>query len=239
MNVAKGLLGCFFPALHCRICGGASSRSWPGLCLSCREALGAEREKVAFCSRCALFYAAACRHCPHCLGRGRRSYFRDARAAFPFTAPARRLVHDLKYRNGRFLAETMAALMVEDFGGAALLKGYDAFVPVPLADKRRRERGYNQAQLLAAALSRQTGLPVDDKLLRRVRDTGSQTALKGRERRENLQGAFRAAPAAARRNLVLVDDVITTGATMAECAKTLRQAGAGQIFLLAFSASIR
>ncbi len=236
MGVKSGLLQYFFPSVQCKVCGGRSSREYPGLCPLCLEKLRAEREKFHFCSRCAMFYPSHFRHCPHCFGRGKRPYFHSAYAAFPFETEARHLVHALKYRNCRALGETMAKLMAEGFNDAG---AYDCLVPVPLHPQREKARGYNQAAEIGAALSPLLGLPMEDKLLCRVKDTGSQTALKGRERKLNLLDAFGLTEEQdlAGRGIILLDDVITTGSTMTECAKTLRRAGAGKVLLFAFSAS--
>jgi ComF family protein len=107
-------------------------------------------------------------------------------------------------------------------------------VPVPLHPRRRRERGFNQAELLALALARGTGLEVSPGLLVRRRDTSSQAGLSAASRRRNVTGAFAARhrPRLVGRTLVLVDDVITTGATAAACARVLKQAGAAEVRLV-------
>jgi len=106
-----------------------------------------------------------------------------------------------------------------------------AFVPVPLHPLRRRERGYNQAELLARHAARRFGVPVARDAVRRVKDTPTQTRLDRRQRAANVRGAFKAAPAAALKGLhvALVDDVLTTGATTSACARALLGAGAASV----------
>jgi len=150
-------------------------------------------------------------------------------APVAYDGPARALVSGFKFRGGRGLAGELAAAIA---AGApeGLLAG--ALVPVPLARGRRRSRGYNQAEELARQLSQRTGLPVHDALERR----GGSARQTGRSRGARLAGpprfrAVRPAPPRA----VLVDDVITTGATLAACAQTLRAVGAHEVVAVSYA----
>jgi len=105
-------------------------------------------------------------------------------------------------------------------------------VPVPLAPGRQRERGFNQAILLAERLAAGRGVPVRSGWLRRVRATGPQTDLGAAERHANVRGVFEATAAVAGRHVVVVDDVLTTGATAAECVRALRRVGAARVGVL-------
>jgi ComF family protein len=134
----------------------------------------------------------------------------------------------LKFGRRRPLARLLADLVVEQCAHA--LPGFpDAVVPVPLAPARERERGFNQARLIAEHLARVLGTPLRAGWLARARRTAPQTDLTAAERRANVQGAFVAAGAVAGRHVLLVDDVLTTGATVEECARALRVAGAGRV----------
>jgi len=148
--------------------------------------------------------------------------------------PARRLVHALKYQGWRIAAGPMAARI----GAAAgtRLASLDALVPVPLGSARLRERGHNQAALLAHALGDALGLPVLEGALRRTRETRSQTRLAPAERRRNVAGAF--APGGPRPrglNVALVDDVLTTGATLGAAATALAPLEPATIGALTFA----
>lgn len=114
----------------------------------------------------------------------------------------------------------------------ALATEATALVPVPLSARRYRERGYNQAALLARGLADLTGAPYQSNLLRRTRYTVSQVGLNASERRDNVQGAFQAVRQAAGRNLMLIDDVCTTGSTLEACAQALKLAGAERVTAL-------
>ena len=139
----------------------------------------------------------------------------------------REALHRFKFGGRRALARPLADLAVEQCGGT-LPDGIDAIVPVPLAGARERERGFNQAALLAERVALRLDVPVRTRWLARPRATRPQSDLPATERLTNVRGAFRAAPAVGR-HVLLVDDVLTTGATLAECARALRAAGADRI----------
>jgi ComF family protein len=152
---------------------------------------------------------------------------------------AREAVHALKYGGLPRIADDLTAAMP-----AALLPATAApvLVPIPLAPKRLRQRGYNQSEALAAALGRHWRLPVSRNLLTRVRETATQTALTPETRLANVAGAFSPAQGPGvrlpERALALVDDVFTTGATLAEAARALEQAGARTIFGVTFGRAV-
>jgi ComF family protein len=152
----------------------------------------------------------------------------------PFDGSLRLLVHELKYRGRRRVASRLAGLLLEEPAVRRLLTPGAELVPVPLHPRRRRERGFNQAELLAAALARGSGLAVAPGVLVRRKDTSPQAGLSSAARRRNVSGAFavRQRPKVVGRTLVLVDDVSTTGATAVACARALRQAGAAEVRLV-------
>ena len=160
-----------------------------------------------------------------------------ARAVAHYSGAMRTLVHQLKYADrhdartllGRWLAEA----------GRELLAGADIIVPVPLSRLRLLQRQFNQAAVLAGELSRQTGIPADPLLLTRTRSTRSQVGMTRDQRRRNVAGAF-GVPARRRahlrgRNVLLIDDVVTTGATVEACARALKRAGAARVDVLALA----
>ena len=152
------------------------------------------------------------------------------RSAVWLRGTARHAVHCLKYegwwRVAQALAETMRYLEP--------LTGQVSLIPVPLGARRLRTRGYNQSERIAQALALGTGRPVRADLLRRCRETRTQTALTPEGRQANVAGAFQACGAAGLA-CVLVDDVFTTGATLAEAAAALHQAGASRIEAVTFA----
>jgi ComF family protein len=165
----------------------------------------------------------ACAAAPPC--------FDYARAAGAYAGPLREALHALKFHGRRGLARPLAALVREQCAHA-LAPDIDALVPVPLARARERARGFNQAGLIATRLAAGLGVPVRGRWLRRLRETAPQTELAAAERTRNVRDAFAASPAVSGRHVVIVDDVFTTGATAAECARVLRRAGACRVGVL-------
>jgi ComF family protein len=161
-----------------------------------------------------------------------------ARAAVVFEdGPARGLVHRLKYHDRLEVAAPMGAWMAR--AGAELLAEADCLVPVPLHRARLFARRFNQAAALAHAVSRESGLPVEPLTLTRVKRTSPQVGLSRSQRALNLQGAFAVKPEMRAhvegRRIVLIDDVVTSGATANAAARALRRAGAAEVDLLAFA----
>ena len=160
-----------------------------------------------------------------------------ARAVARFDDLMRPLVHRLKYGDRH---DGVAMLGRWLHGAAApLLPGTDLIVPVPLARWRLWQRRFNQAAVLAQALGRECGIPVDPMALARVRATASQVGMTADQRRRNVQGVFRVPvakrPAIEGRNILLLDDVVTTGATVEACTRALRRAGAARVDVVALA----
>jgi len=164
-------------------------------------------------------------------------YDEFAKSAFAYLAPVAELVNMYKFSGATYLAEDFAEALEKSFREKHEAAAVDLVVPVPLHPNRLRERGYNQSGLLAAAFARRLGRRFDETSLVRIRDTKHQSRSTGDERRRNVKGAFRvAAPTNVRgRVVVLVDDVMTTGATLDECEAALIDGGAYRVipFVLA------
>lgn len=163
--------------------------------------------------------------------------YHRARAVVRYDEVARAMVHALKYGDRLELAPTMGRWMAR--AGRELLAEADALVPVPLHWRRLWARRFNQSALLAKTISREAGISVADGVLKRVKATAQQVGLTQAERALNVQGAFRV-PAegkveVAGRRLVLVDDVLTSGATSDACARALLRAGARGVDVLVFA----
>jgi ComF family protein len=163
--------------------------------------------------------------------------FDYARTAALYTGGLRDALHDLKFARRRALARPLGDLLAEQCA-ADVPPDADALVPVPLAPGREAERGFNQARLLADRLAASLARPVRAGWLTRIRGTGPQTDLTAAQRVENVRGAFRAKAAVAGHHLVVVDDILTTGATVAECARALRAAGARAVGVLAVARAV-
>jgi Predicted amidophosphoribosyltransferases len=154
-----------------------------------------------------------------------------------FEGPIRRAIHTLKYDRNVALGDALAPHLA----GYARELGWqvDLVVPVPLGKQRMRERGYNQVGLLAMPLAAIQGWRYSPQVLFRMRETRSQVGLSPLERRENISGAFRAEPVlAAGKAILLVDDVVTTGSTLAACSEALVKAGAQNIYALTLARAL-
>lgn len=145
----------------------------------------------------------------------------------------RELIHLFKYSRMKPLSKTLAALLA-----SALPRDrqFDLVVPMPLYWRRQWERGFNQAELLARATARRSGIPMRN-AVRRTRATATQAGLSNARRRENVEGAFRVKKPGmvTGRRVLLIDDVMTTGATASACARALKRAGAKSVALLALA----
>ena len=224
----EALLSLFFPP-HCAVCGG-DTVGGVHLCAKCGE--GAQRIEAPFCQQCSQPFegeTAGSFTCSNCSDR--RFHFDCAVAPYLSRKVVREFIHSFKYE-GRYhlrhqLAEWAAAGLEDERIRA---QSFDAFVPVPLHSTRRREREFNQAEVIAELLARRAGVPVRN-AIQRIRYTTTQTRLDRHERMENLRGAFRVRhPATVQdRHLIIVDDVFTTGSTVEECARVLREAGAASV----------
>jgi ComF family protein len=221
-------LDLLFPAV-CPLC---SARLGPGrrdpVCGACWA--GFERLTPPYCATCGVpVPSEALARCAGC--RETAPTFDYARAAASYGGAVRDAVHALKFGGRRSLARPLGDLIVEQCAGAFGVP--DALVPVPLGRARERERGFNQAVLLAEQLGERLGISVRPRWLVRLRTTAPQSDLTAAERRGNVAGAFAAASAVAGRDVVVIDDVITTGATVGECARALHAAGARRVGVLA------
>ena len=151
------------------------------------------------------------------------------RAPFLMRGPIRDGIHSLKYRNLRAAAPTFGRLLAEWLSSHPI-KG-DVLVPVALHPRRLRYRGYNQSEMLAREVGKRTGLPVAESLLSRIKDARPQVSVAGRdERKRNVEGSFACVGDSRGLKIILVDDVATTGSTLAACAMALKSRGASTVW---------
>lgn len=198
---------------------------FPPICAVCEEGLPSGSETPA-CPACWDSFKGSEAATPSFMGTG--GHFTTAFSLYPFNPPFQKLIHLLKYDKkpsvGRALGTRLAEAVPESF-----VKGIDAVVPVPIHHTRRRERGYNQSEMIAQAFADKRGLRMKTKALMRVRSTGTQTELNREERQKNIAGAFLCGDGIKGLKVLLVDDVFTTGATLDECARVLKEAGAVEV----------
>ncbi len=230
---ADALLDLVFPPF-CPVCRARldEGRRDP-LCGPCWR--GLERIEPPCCRLCGRPVHAAAGARPLCGAcRLRPPAFAYARAAARYEETVREALHAFKFGGRRAMAAPLGDLLIEATA-APLPEGLpDLLVPVPLHPRRERERGFNQAGLLARRLGRAWGRPVREDVLGRAVATAPQTTLAAAARRANVRGAFRLRrpELIAGRHVALVDDVLTTGATLSECARSLTDGGAATVGVL-------
>ena len=227
-NAGIEFLNLLYPP-HCALCLRTTSAR-EHLCAECRSA--APVITAPFCETCsAPFFGQidGAFTCPNC--RERRFHFTCAVACYQSRDAVRELIHRFKYNGKVHLRNVLIDWLAETLNDTRLQSpSCDHIVPVPLHSTRERERGFNQAQILAEGLARRSGIPLFD-CMKRTRYTTTQTIFDREERMENLRGAFRMRQHADVRNLhlLLIDDVLTTGSTVDECARVLMDAGAASV----------
>ena len=197
----------------------------PPICAHCGITLSPDDQETAH-TLTTKGHSTLCAHC-------RKAPFQlDGMRACAFhSGPLREAIHQLKYEGLRSLAAPLGRLMAQTWAEAAPASDLDAIVPVPLHPARQRERGYNQAALLAREFSSSVRRPVVEGEMARVKATVPQIDLSAEQRRDNVQGAFRCTKGSlAGKRVLLVDDVCTTGATLEAAAAALYQAGAVSVW---------
>lgn len=224
------VLDLVFPR-HCAGCGQTVDRPRGQICWECFRTI--ELREAGLCQLCGLkieghiaheFTCSACReHAPD---------FDTARSAGRFGGVLRELLHQFKYGRATWLCQDLADLLHGCVLAHYAADEVDLVVPVPLHKQKQRDRGYNQAAVLAAALAPRLQRPYAGDVLVRTRATPTQTRLHADQRQCNVRNAFAArAPEWVRgRTVLLVDDVMTTGATLSEAAATLKRAGAWRVW---------
>ncbi len=209
----------------------------PRLCLSCKIKLSTNEQIV--CSKCLSEFCIVENN--ELESEYEKKFSKDKlidefKAAFIFKegSTIQNLIHSLKYEQ-KFLAGIFLGRLIAKIWFDEIIKwNADLIVPVPLHRLKKSERGYNQSDFIVKGLSKELNIPFKSRLIKRIRHTATQTHLNLIERKENVKNAFKVA----RKNeisgkrIIIVDDVVTTGSTVSECALVLREAGAEKIFAL-------
>ena len=223
-------LGFLYPEV-CQLCGEQRATAKEGyVCGRCWSHV--RFIKPPFCERCGLPFEGDLTtpfECANC--REMELHFSAARSAVVAHGAVREIIHRYKYQRALWFEPFLAGLLSREAVPALRGQPWDLIVPVPLYPLKQREREFNQAERLAIHLGAALKIPVNQKLLRRVRFTNTQTRLTRPQRAANMRGAFamRKGTQLDGERVILVDDVFTTGATTSACAQALLAAGAGEV----------
>lgn len=235
MNL-QGVLNLLFPH-RCAVCNGTATSA---LCDTCRGTIRLHPPEIRCCKLCGKVLmeepatGSTPARCPACIEHP--PAFDLARSAAEFSGAVRHMIHDLKYRNGLWTRPELAQILEGGFRAYYQQEWVDIILPVPLNPIKHRSRSYNQSECLAFDLSRRLHLPMMTQLLVRTRNTPTQTHLDAAHRRANVSHAFFSPPALRPwvygRTLLLIDDVMTTGSTLSECARALKTNGTERVITL-------
>lgn len=223
------ILNILFPR-RCPVCGEIVRPAGRSVCPSCLRTLSFVRSPV--CKKCGKeIVDETMEFCEDCMAH--RHAFEYGLALLNYDEAARRSMAQIKYHNKREYLDFYGEALAARYGKRIRNMGIDAVIPVPVHRSRLRERGFNQAELLARILGRRLGLSVRPELLIREKQTAPQKNLTAAERLKNLSGAFRAGeiPKGVR-SVLLVDDIYTTGSTIEACARALRAAGVERVYFV-------
>jgi ComF family protein len=228
-ELLRGVLHLVSPEA-CIVCAAQAPLDRPNLCLACRAIL--TTDSFHACPRCAanvgphVLLEDGCTHC-----RDETFHFEHVLRLGQYDGLLREAVLRMKHASGEILAEVLGGLWGEHLEAGLRAAEADVVIPVPLHWWRRLQRGYNQSAALARAVAAQLRVPCKPGWLRRIRHTPVQTSLSSTDRRQNLRGAFRASAWARLqgRTVLLVDDVLTSGSTASQAARSLREAGAARV----------
>ena len=233
-SIFKTILDLVLPPV-CYVCGRSCSSKY-GLCEACLAKI--KRIPPPYCPKCGRRITNNETICAECTLKD--SHVEKAWACCYYENSIKECIHLFKYRGYAGLADIFRDIMVAFVRKNGIDKTIDLIVPVPVHPAKKRERTYNHAEILARSLSKNLEIPMDVKNLKKIKWTRSQSELDKKKRSKNLRGTFLAVrkEAFSGKNVLLVDDVHTTGATVNECAKALLSAEANKVFSLALARGV-
>ncbi len=229
MNLIKKILELIYPRTCC-FCGKAYME---GICEECREDIvDIQEPRCKACGKPILSeekeYCGDCERQPIYYEQGKNLWVHKGKVSWS--------IYQFKYHNRRIYGEVYARELFRRYGAYIKAWGIDVIIPIPIHVKRRKKRGYNQAEIIAKELAKLTGLPIDLEAVKRIQDTRPQKELDHRERRRNLQKAFVLEKIAkVPRRILLIDDIYTTGATINAVARLLNEKEGSKVWFLTIS----
>lgn len=224
----EGLLAIFFPRC-CPVCDEVITYGQK-ICSACEKKVSFIKEPT--CKKCGKQlenerqeYCGDCNRKKHC--------FLQGKAVFSYRKEMKLSMYRFKYANKREYADYFAEVAAWKYGDWITRRGVEVIIPIPMFLGKMRQRGYNQADVFAKALSRELELPVESQLVYRVKNTVPQKELNDRQRKDNLKGAFQVRTNIVKyKRILLVDDIYTTGATIDAVGEVLKAIGVEEIYFL-------
>lgn len=232
MKTINGFVELLYPP-RCPVCDDIVVPRGESVCLKCRKVLSPVGN--IFCLKCGKpLKNAGQSHCSECTGKKRN--FDECRSAFIYDDAMRKSIYRFKYNNRREYAKYYADEIVHLLGDKIKNYNAQAIIPVPMYIKKERKRGYNQAFLIANEVSHLTNIPVLDKYVQRNKSTKIMRHLGAKERENNLKKAFKISDDVVKLNdVIVIDDIFTTGATIDAVAMCLKEHGTGKVYGICLS----
>lgn len=223
----------FYELLYPNVCPFCGSLVREGMCGECEEKVVYVQEP--YCKKCGKpVRTEEQEYCFDC--EKNRHYFTEGRALFLHKSPVSEAVYAMKYQNRRVYGQFFGRELAEKYNGFMEKRGVELIIPIPLHKSKKRLRGYNQSQIVAGELAKRTGIPMDMTKLTRRKKTKPQKSLDDRQRKANISGAFSLkGELGGKKNILLVDDIYTTGSTLDEAARVLLNGGAENVYFLTIS----
>lgn len=217
-----------FPGFKCFVCGKETFGGESKLCVRCEKKFPLISGNI--CEKCGMPLPEGNIICDTC--KERKFVFDSARASFVYDEMTHGMLYKLKYGGNQYIADFFGELIFETYKKWGIVA--DIVLPVPLFSKRERKRGYNQSMLIARKFSELSGIPLDDEIIFRTVETPNQTRLSRSQREINLLGAFsyNSNKKISGKNVLLIDDMFTTGSTSNEIARVLRRHKPSAIYVL-------
>lgn len=229
-QLSDALCNIIFPHI-CLACKKSLSDKKQVICIGCNDKLPINR--LPFCKKCGVSLTKdemQKNFCKECLKNFKKLHFNLSNSVFLYKEPLSDLICLFKYKQKMGLAQFFGQKMITFIKNYHILNNIDIIIPIPLHQKRLREREFNQAEILAQIISKEYNLELESKAIIRAHMKHVQTLLKKDKRFENIKGAFRIKNNTVKhKNILLVDDVFTTGATLSEAALILKEAGAAKV----------
>lgn len=226
----------FVDKYNCIVCDEElEEKSKYGLCPECMQKMQFIKDDI--CKKCGRIQSNEAEYCLTCQNHKREFDF--ARSCVVYDDISKEIVRGIKFGHKKYFGKYISAFMIDRYEECFAQNHIDFIVPVPLTKKRKRQRRYNQASVIAKGLSEYYNIPIMDKLVAKIKTNQEQAKLTGKERENNVIGVYDIVDkdVVKGKNILIIDDVMTTGSTMSEIARILKKAKAKEVYCLSFAST--